>query len=452
MYSTVPCDAGIFRAYDIRGRVPETLNPDVVYTLGRAYATLAHARRINQVTLGRDGRLSGPMLSEALAAGLMDGGMHVTDIGLAPTPVLYFSCYHLKTGSGIMLTGSHNPKHDNGLKMMLGGDTLFGDEILALREVILSGQFSEGKGSLTHASMLNAYCDAIQSRIQLRRPLKVALDHGNGIAGIVAPRLFKALGCDIVSLYEEVDGDFPHHHPDPSKPANLADLIQAVQTHHCDVGLAFDGDGDRLGVVAPNGDIIWPDRQMILFAQNVLARHPQSQVIFDVKCTQQLPKSIHALGGKPLMCRTGHSFVKKALKETGAPLAGEMSGHIFFNDNWFGFDDALFAGARLVEILSQVTDIPATFAAIPNSFNTPEINIAMKDADKFHFIEQFAARAVFDGGIVDLTDGVRVDFEDGFGLIRASNTTPNLVLRFEGVSQDSLDRIQALFMAQLALP
>jgi phosphomannomutase len=333
--------------------------------------------------------------------------------------------------------------------MMLGGDTLFGTHIAALLHLIEIGRFHEGQGSFAHMPLLDTYCDAIKQRVTLKRPLKIAIDHGNGITGVIAPHLFKALGCEVIPLYETVDGNFPNHHPDPSKPENLKDLMAAVKAHHCDLGIAFDGDGDRLGLITPHGDVIWPDRQMILFAKDVLARHPGSQIIFDVKCTQQLPKAIHSLGGKPLMCRTGHSFVKKALKETGAPLAGEMSGHIFFNDNWFGFDDALFAGARLIEILSHATNIQAVFDALPNSFNTPEINIAISDAEKFIFIDQFAKTAVFEGGKVDLTDGIRVDFEDGFGLVRASNTTPNLVLRFEGASETSLNRIRTMFMSQM---
>ncbi len=451
MYSIAPCNPGIFRAYDIRGRVPQDLNADVVYTIGRAYATLAQAKGVTQVTLAKDGRLSGPALAHALAAGLQEGGLSVFDIGSVPTPTLYFSCHHLKTGSGIMLTGSHNPKDYNGLKMMLNGETLFGEHILRLRDVIAEGKFSEGSGTFTELSILEDYLTAVQSRISLKRPLKLAIDCGSGITGVIAPRLFKALGCDAVSLYDVVDGDFPYHHPDPSKPENLVDLIRAVQAHDCDLGLAFDGDGDRLGVVTSQGEIIWPDRQMILFAQDVLSRHPKSRIIFDVKCTQQLPRAITQFGGEPMMCRTGHSFVKKALKETGAPLAGEMSGHIFFNDNWFGFDDALFAGARLVELLSQVENIASVFAELPNSFNTPEVNIAIADDKKFDFIDTFAQHAVFNDGKIDLTDGVRVDFEDGFGLVRASNTTPNLVLRFEGVSEASLNRIRTLFMEQLGV-
>lgn len=450
MYSIVPCDASIFRAYDIRGRVPEELNPDTVYTIARAYATMASNQGIKQVTLGRDGRLSGPALTDALAAGLCDGGMHVIDIGPAPTPLLYFSCFHFNTGSGIMLTGSHNPKNYNGLKMMLGGITLFGEQIQALLTLIKEGKFSTGQGSRTSTPITGVYQQAIQSRVELQRPLKIAIDCGNGITGLVAPSLFKELGCDVVTLYADVDGEFPNHHPDPSKPENLSDLITTVRSQGCDVGLAFDGDGDRLGVVTQTGEVIWPDRQMVLFAEHVLARHPNRPIIFDVKCSQQLPKAIAALGGTPIMCRTGHSFVKKALKEHNAPLAGEMSGHIFFNDNWFGFDDALFAGARLVEILSLADDITDVFAGLPNSVNTPEINIAISDAEKFTFMDHFAQHAVFEGGKVSTIDGIRVDFPDGFGLVRASNTTPNLVLRFEGTTAESLDRIQRLFMAQLA--
>lgn len=469
-YKIESSPAHIFRAYDIRGTVGAELNANRVYTIGRAYASVAAGALLNKsplppftkggrhpvgspvknVVIARDGRLSGPELLEALQQGLIDGGMHVINIGSAPTPVCTFAAEYFKTYSSIMLTGSHNPKDYNGLKMSLAGETLFDSHIQDLYQIIQKNDFDAVQpGAVEYKDIQDIYIQAITCHIHLQRPLKIAIDCGNGIAGAIAPQLYKALGCDIIPLFSDVDGNFPNHHPDPSKPDNLKDLIACVKENHCDIGLAFDGDGDRLGVVSAHGEIIWPDRQMILFARDVLAQRPGSKIIYDVKCTQTLPAAIKQAGGQPIMSKTGHSFVKNAIKRENAALAGEMSGHIFFNDLWYGFDDALYSGARLLNILAASENPLALFKDLPNTVNTPEINIAVADADKFQIIQTFIDNAHFPEGEINTLDGIRVDFEDGFGLIRASNTTPNLVLRFEGHTQDSLDRIRKMFYAVL---
>jgi phosphomannomutase len=448
-YKIEQSPAHIFRAYDIRGRVDSELNPDRVYTIGRAYALMAK-NKTQRVVIARDGRLSSPLLSEALQAGLVDGGLQVINIGAAPTPVCSFAAEYFSTYSSIMLTGSHNPKDYNGLKMTLAGKTLFDDSILALRTLIEKNEFDEVQAGTFENQHIDAhYIAAILNHVRLKRPLKIAIDCGNGIAGAIAPQLYKALGCEIVTLYTEVDGNFPNHHPDPSKPENLAELIEVVKSQACDVGLAFDGDGDRLGVVTASGEIIWPDRQLILYARDILAKEPGSKIIYDVKCSQTLPQAIKQAGGVPIMCKTGHSFIKNAIVHEDAALAGEMSGHIFFNDEWYGFDDALYTGARLLEILAKQEEPQAVFQSLPNTINTPEINIEVEESVKFEIITQFIAEAIFPDCIVNTLDGLRADFVDGFGLIRASNTTPNLVLRFEGKSQESLDRIKNMFYAVL---
>jgi phosphomannomutase len=439
----------IFRAYDIRGKVDSQLNSNRVYTLGLAYARMAQGKT-KAVVIGRDGRLSGPTLIEALQAGLVAGGLQVINLGAVPTPLCSFGAHLLETYSSIMVTGSHNPKEYNGLKLALAGETLFDAQIQALHRIIESGDFPDtAPGTVQHQSIEAQYIEALQHQIRLDRPLKIAIDCGNGIAGRIAPALYQALGCEVISLYTEVDGNFPHHHPDPSKPENLRDLIKTVISEGCDLGLAFDGDGDRLGMVTSTGEIIWPDRQMILFSRAVLAEQPGAKIIYDVKCTQTLPAAIRAAGGIPVLSKTGHSFVKQAIKREKAALAGEMSGHIFFNDRWYGFDDALYAGARLLEIVAAHKDSQHLFRTLPNTVNTPEINLAVEEADKFILIEAFIARAHFPDGEINTLDGLRVDFADGFGLIRASNTTPNLVLRFEGHSQESLDRIRGQFESVL---
>jgi len=439
----------IFRAYDIRGRVDSELNPNRVYSIGRAYALMAK-NKTKRVVIARDGRLSSPLLSEALQAGLVDGGMHVINIGAVPTPVCSFAAEYFTTHASIMLTGSHNPKDYNGLKMTLAGETLFDAAIIELHTLIDQNEFDEVQaGSFENQTIDAHYISAILNHIRLKRPLKIAIDCGNGIAGAIAPQLYKALGCEIISLYSEVDGHFPNHHPDPSKAENLSELIEVVKTQNCDLGLAFDGDGDRLGVVTASGEIIWPDRQLILYARDILAKEPGSTIIYDVKCSQTLPLAIKRAGGVPIMSKTGHSFVKNAIIREGAALAGEMSGHIFFNDQWYGFDDALYTGARLLEILAKQEDPQALFQSLPNTINTPEITIEVEESVKFEIITQFIAQAIFPDCVVNTLDGLRADFVDGFGLIRASNTTPNLVLRFEGESQESLERIKNMFYAVL---
>jgi phosphomannomutase/phosphoglucomutase len=435
----------------VRGTVPDALNADVVYTIARAYATQAQSKNITQVVIARDGRNSGPELLQALAEGLQAGGLDVLNIGMVPTPVLYFACHHLKTGSGIMLTGSHNPSNYNGLKMMLAGETLSGDAVQALYHITQLGEFVAGQGSLQEMDVKAAYLEAITQQINLQKPIKLAIDCGNGVTGELAPKLLQALGCEVTTLYTDIDGDFPNHHPDPSKPENLQDLINTVQNNKLDLGLAFDGDGDRLGVVTNTGEIIYPDRQMILFARDVLAKRQGAPIIYDVKCSRLLRQAITDARGTPIMARTGHSFVKAELKAQNAPLAGEMSGHIFFNDDWYGFDDALYAAARLLRILCNSEQTPSEILSnLPDAINTPEINISVTDEEKFAIVARFAELATFPDGEVDTTDGVRVDFHDGFGLIRASNTTPNLVLRFEGDDEASLVRIQEAFEEQLA--
>lgn len=444
-YQIEKSPAHIFRAYDIRGKVDSELNANRVYTIGRAFGP------VDSVVIARDGRLSGPELLDALEQGLIDGGMNVINVGAVPTPVCYFAAEYFKTHTCIMLTGSHNPKEYNGMKMCLNGQTLFDESIQALYQLIQQGNFSAATpGSVKHVSIIDTYIQAITNSVHLNRPLKIAIDCGNGITGALAPDLFKTLGCEVIALYADVDGNFPNHHPDPSKFENIQELKTCVQKNHCDIGLAFDGDGDRLGVITARGEVIWPDRQMILFAGDVLNKHPGAKIIYDVKCSQTLPQAIKQAGGIPIICKTGHSFVKNAIKKENAALAGEMSGHIFFNDDWYGFDDGLYAGVRLLKLISAHPDAMALFNELPNTFNTPEINIPVEDDKKFEIIQQFIARADFPGGEVNTLDGLRVDFPDGFGLIRASNTTPNLVLRFEGHTQDSMERIRGMFMSILA--
>ena len=441
----------IFRAYDIRGVVTDTLTPEVVHEIGRAFGSECHERGIDTAVVARDGRLSGPDLIEALSKGITATGVNVIDIGMVPTPVLYFATFHLKTGTGIMVTGSHNPPEYNGLKMMVGGDALFGDGITALYNRLKAGKLNNGKGRLSTQDILQAYLDQIIGDIKLKRPVKIAYDCGNGVAGAAAPQLFDALGCESTALFTEVDGNFPNHHPDPAKLENLTDLIKSVKDNNAEVGLAFDGDGDRVGVVDDKGNVIWPDRQMVLFAQDVLSRNPGAKIIYDVKCSKVLPEAISAAGGVPDMWKTGHSFIKARIKETGALLGGEMSGHLFFKERWYGFDDALYAAARLLEILSN-TDKSASeiFGEIPDSINTPELNVVFeRDGAHHEFIEAFSKNAKFEDAKLTTIDGVRADFPDGWGLVRASNTTPSLVIRFEADSDDAMTRIQNEFRATM---
>lgn len=441
-------DSSIFRAYDIRGLVASNLTPDVVYQIGRAIGSEAAARGEQTVIVGRDGRLSGPSLAQALIGGLRASGRDVVDIGQVPTPVLYFAAHRLTARSGVMITGSHNPPEYNGMKIVLAGETLAGEAVQALRRRIEDGLLDSGEGSVRQLDMLPEYIDQIRSDITLERPLKVVVDCGNGVAGEAAPRLLKALGCELTELYCDIDGHFPNHHPDPSKTENLADLIEAVRTQGAHLGLAFDGDGDRLGVVDGDGRVIWPDRLMMLFAKDILERNPGGRIIYDVKCSRHLDDAITGHGGRPEMWKTGHSLIKARMKETGALLAGEMSGHLFFRERWYGFDDALYSAARLLEILAKdARSSREVFADLPDSVNTPELNVAMAEGEPYRFMEHLAATASFDGAAVTTIDGVRADFTDGWGLVRASNTTPCLVLRFEADDTAALQRIQEVFRA-----
>lgn len=442
--STLPQE--IFKAYDIRGVVGDTLTEAVVRDIGQAIGSEARDREVDTVVIGRDGRMSGPVLIDSLASGLMAAGCNVIDIGLAPTPLVYFAAFELDTQSAVALTGSHNPPSYNGLKMVIAGETLSGDRIQGLKERIERSDLMDGQGTRLERSLTETYISRICDDVKPARQLKVVIDCGNGVAGAVAPDLFRRLGCDVTDLYCDVDGSFPNHHPDPSQEDNLQDLIKVVAKHDADVGLAFDGDGDRLGVVAPDGTIIWPDRQMILFARDVLERQPGAEIIFDVKCTRNLAAAIREAGGRPVMWRTGHSFIKAKLKESEAALAGEMSGHIFFKERWYGFDDGLYAGARLIELLSRdPRPTQEIFDALPDSCNTPELRIEMEEGEHFKFMEELEKTANFSDGKVSTIDGVRVDFDDGFGLVRPSNTTPILVLRFEAENPEALKRIQDRF-------
>lgn len=442
--------AEIFKAYDIRGIVGKSLTVDGTERIGHAIGSEARARGVRALAVGRDGRLSGPELVRALTRGLTRAGCDVIDIGQVPTPVLYFATFHLGTQSGISVTGSHNPPDYNGFKVMLAGDTLSGEAIQALRMRLVQAQLTHGEGKVTRSDVHGAYLDRITGDVKLARRMRLAVDCGNGVAGAVAPELLRRLGCDVTELYCEVDGNFPNHHPDPSHPENLADLIRTVKRDKLEVGLAFDGDGDRLGVVSPDGSIIWADRQMILFARDVLARNPGAAIIFDVKSSRMLEAAIREAGGKPLMWKTGHSFIKAKLKETGALLAGEMSGHIFFKERWYGFDDGIYAAARLLELLARdPRPTQEIFASLPNAVNTPELNIKVAEGEPHRIIEELIAQAHFPDAKITTIDGLRADFHDGFGLVRASNTTPVLVLRFEGDNPAALKRIQDQFRALL---
>jgi phosphomannomutase/phosphoglucomutase len=440
----------IFRAYDVRGVVGETLTAEVVNEIGKAIGSEAHARGQQTLVVACDGRSSSPELLEALIEGLCATGRDVVDVGRVPTPVLYFATHYLNTGSGVMVTGSHNPPEYNGLKIMLGGDTLFGDDIQALGERVQTDDTVSGAGSRQSMEIVDEYIRRVTEDVPvaLGDAYKVVVDCGNGIAGVVAPKLLRALGHDVVELYCEVDGSFPNHHPDPGQPENLADLIQAVREHDADIGFAFDGDGDRLGVVDPQGNAIWPDRQLMLFAHDVLKRdeHKGAEIVFDVKCSNLLAKVIAKSGGKPVMCKTGHSFIKNELKQRGAPLAGELSGHIFFNDRWYGFDDALYAAARMLEILLATRRKPVdVFARLPAGVSTHEMRMDMSEGEPAEFMSELLAEPRFEDGKVTTIDGLRVDFADGWGLVRASNTTPSLVLRFEGKTAEALARVQERF-------
>ncbi|HAJ11216.1 MAG: phosphomannomutase/phosphoglucomutase [Hydrogenophaga sp.] len=444
----------IFKAYDIRGVVPSTLDEHVAEALGRAYGT--HARRQGEsvVAVGRDGRLSGPALSAALIRGLVAAGIEVIDVGMVTTPMLYFAASTL-CRSGIQVTGSHNPKDYNGFKMVLGGRAIYGDEIQGLRHIMEQESWVlVPGGSVRQADVAEAYRERIVSDVKLSRPMKVVVDCGNGVAGAYAPDLFRALGCEVIELFSEVDGDFPNHHPDPSKPENLRDLIRTLAETGAELGMAFDGDGDRLGIVTREGNNIFPDRQMVLFAQDVLSRVPGGHIVFDVKCSQRLAPAIREAGGVPNLYKTGHSLIKARMKELDSPLGGEMSGHIFFKERWYGFDDGSYAGARMLEILSRSEDGSAVLNGLPTSHSTPELNVACAEGEPHALVERLLALAKADPrfsapAVLSDIDGVRVDWPDGFGLIRASNTTPVLVMRFEGQTPDALHRIEGVMTALL---
>ncbi len=442
--------ASIFKAYDIRGVTPTALNEGVAEALGLAFGTEALRLGEKTVAVGRDGRLSGPGLSAALIRGLVAAGVDVIDIGLATTPMLYFAASTLCT-SGIQVTGSHNPKDYNGFKMVLAGRAIYGEDIQALRKTMEAETHQRVDGGKVRLiNVAAAYRDRIVSDVKLARPMKIVVDSGNGIAGATAPGIFRALGCEVIELFSEVDGNFPNHHPDPSKPENLQDVIRTLRETDAELGLAFDGDGDRLGIVTKDGNNIYPDRQMILFAQDVLTRVPGGDIVFDVKCSQRLAPAIEAAGGKPHIYKTGHSLIKARMKELDSPLGGEMSGHIFFKERWYGFDDGTYAGARLLEILSRSPDANAVLDALPTSFSTPELNVACAEGEPHAVVEKLVALAKFDAPAkLSTIDGVRVDWPDGFGLIRASNTTPVLVLRFEGQNTEALHRIEAAMLALL---
>ncbi len=436
----------IFKAYDIRGIVEQTLTVEAVRAIGQAIATLARARGDRQAVIGRDGRLSGPVLSAALAEGLQAGGLDVIDIGAVATPMVYFAVHELQTGTGVMVTGSHNPPEYNGLKMVIAGEAIHGATIQSLRTHIEKGDLARGTGTYRQENIADRYRQRIVSDVRLARPMKIAIDCGNGVPGAYAPALFQALGCRVTELFCEVDGHFPNHHPDPAHLENLQDLMRCLRESDNEIGLAFDGDGDRLGVVTKDGQVIFPDRQMMLFARDILARLPGAEIIYDVKCSRLLGEDIRRAGGRPLMWRTGHSLVKAKLKETGAPLAGEMSGHIFFKERWYGFDDGLYAGARLLEILSRASDANAVLNALPNSSATPELHFNCAEGENHALVERLQREVQFPQAREVITiDGVRAEYADGFGLARASNTTPVMVLRFEADNPQALARIQDEF-------
>ncbi len=437
----------VFKAYDIRGTVPDEIDARFAHSLGMAAGTQARELGARSIVVGRDGRLSSVELAAALQAGLRSAGMHVIDIGMATTPMVYFATRLMDTGAGIAVTGSHNPPAHNGFKIVLDGASLYGEGITALRDAMrLPIESASASGGRTQMQIMPCYTARLMGDIRMARPMKIAIDCGNGVAGAAAPALFRALGCEVVELFCEVDGSFPGHHPDPADPQNLQDLIYCLRYSDCEVGLAFDGDGDRLGVVTKSGQIIWPDRQLILFARDVLSRNPGAEILYDVKCSRHVARAVTEAGGKPTMCRTGHSLIKARMRETGALLAGEMSGHIFFKERWYGFDDGIYAAARLLEILSAAPDPSALLENLPQSCATPEIKLGTAEGEQFDLVEALRAQGEFPGAVsISNLDGVRVDYADGFGLARPSNTTPTVVLRFEGDTVAALARIEEDF-------
>lgn len=450
---TLEVSPSIFRAYDIRGVVGETLTAPVVHRIGLAIGAEAELKGERTVVVGRDGRRSSPELAAALIAGLRASGRDVTDIGMVPTPVLYFATRFLKTNSGVMVTGSHNGPEYNGLKIVIAGQTLFEDALQAIYQCAVRNEFNPGAGGLQSVDVSADYLNQVKSDIPAasgEQALKLVIDCGNGVAGLIAPALFRALGHEVAELCCEVDGDFPHHHPDPSQPENLQALIGQVRERQADLGFAFDGDGDRLGVIDGGGNIIWPDRQLMLMARDVLSRHRGAKIIYDVKCSRHLKTVIEANGGEPVMWKTGHSLIKNKMEEQAAPLAGELSGHIFFRERWYGFDDAIYAGARLLEIIMQAQARPErVFAELPGGVSTPELRVGLPEERHQPFMRKLKDKAVFPGAEVIDTDGIRIEFQDGWGLIRPSNTSPCLTLRFEADDQAALERIQGDFRALL---
>jgi phosphomannomutase/phosphoglucomutase len=446
----LPISKSIFKAYDIRGIVGKTLDAGIARRIGHAFGAAALAKGEKVVIIGRDGRLSGPELAAALAAGLQAAGVDVVDLGLVATPMVYFATHILGAQSGIMVTGSHNPPDYNGFKMVLAGEAIYGDTIQQLYQAIANDSVKAAMpapaGGYRQHDIKDAYLQRIVSDTKLARPMKIVVDCGNGVAGAFAGELYRALGCEVQELFCEVDGTFPNHHPDPAHPENLQDVIRALQNSDAELGLAFDGDGDRLGVVTKDGQIIYPDRQLMLFAADVLTRHPGREILYDVKCTRHLAPWIAKHGGKPLMWKTGHSLVKAKMRETGAPLGGEMSGHVFFKDRWYGFDDGMYAGARLLELLSRERDPSAILNALPQSASTPELHLMLAEGENFALMEKLQREANFPGsGEIITIDGLRVEYADGFGLARSSNTTPVVVMRFEAESEQALARIQSEF-------
>jgi phosphomannomutase/phosphoglucomutase len=438
--------SSIFKAYDIRGIVGKTLDAGIARQIGQAFGAAVRAKGESTVVVGRDGRLSGPELCAALAEGLQAAGVDVIDIGIVATPLVYFATHELDARSGIMVTGSHNPPDYNGFKMVLAGEAIYGEAIQALYHAIVKGDVAQGSGSYRAEDMRARYFKRITGDIQLARPMKIAVDCGNGVAGAFAGELYRALGCEVTELFCEVDGTFPNHHPDPAHPENLQDLIACLKQGDAEIGLAFDGDGDRLGVETKDGQISYPDRQLKLFAKDVLTRHPGATILYDVKCTRHLAGWIEQYGGAPMMWKTGHSLVKAKMRETGAPLGGEMSGHIFLKDRWYGFDDGLYAGARLLELLSREADPSALLNALPQSSSTPELHLQLQEGENFSLIDKMQKEATFPGAQQVITiDGLRVEYVDGFGLARSSNTTPVVVMRFEAESGAALARIQQDF-------
>jgi phosphomannomutase/phosphoglucomutase len=440
----------IFRAYDIRGVIDTTLDSGIARSIGQAIGSTVRERNAGPVIVARDGRLSGPYLMEGMIDGILSTGCDVMNIGAVPTGVLYFAAHEMGAGSGVMITGSHNPPDYNGFKIMVGGDTLHGAAITALYQRIKSEDLLEGEGKVTTRDVVPDYIGKIASDIKVERDLKVVIDCGNGIGGVCAAETLRAIGVEVLPLFDEVDGTFPNHHPDPSEPENLVDLIESVRLMNADLGLALDGDADRLGVVTLAGNIIYPDRIMMLLAMDVLDRHPGATILYDVKCTGHLPKVIRDAGGNPVMYKTGHSLMKAKMKEIGSPFAGEMSGHFFFGDRWYGVDDGIYAAARLLEILGSTEAPPeAILNALPTSYSTPELKVQMQEGENQGFVEAFKAVARFEGASISTIDGIRADFDDGWGLVRASNTTPVLVVRFDAETQGALERIKALFRTQM---